>query len=57
MVFHISIKWHGRNLRMGTDISGCPEGQKIGIRGYGWYKNPVQAFAWAGFELLYLLAL
>lgn len=28
MVFHISIKWHGRNLRMGTDISGKPEGDK-----------------------------
>ena len=22
MASHISIKWHGRNLRMGTDISG-----------------------------------
>lgn len=34
MVLHISsIKWHGRNLRMGTDISGKPVGQKVSIRG------------------------
>lgn len=50
IVLHISsIKWHGRNLRMGIDISGYPEGEKVGIRGYGRCKSPVQTFAWTGF--------
>ena len=33
----------------GNRYKWIPVGQKVGIRGYGRCKSPVQAFAWTGF--------